>query len=229
MNKNGKAHWERRLARYGLSNAQLKAAARQHLPANSEATFPSHDPDLRGGWWNQHHVRRLYSFQEIYGMHRVPVVRKARQVPEWALNDQKVRILILHLYPRLLVQRRAANRREMQHGSALRKMAAITALVIYRAFRQCLSDKDIAAELGISRHAVSNRLDRLKREAGALFEKAEGGKPHTRPDALLSARAHSATRHFLSSGGGTFANAQKRVTLNYCDGGRLKEKNNERK
>jgi hypothetical protein len=48
------------------------------------------------------------------------------------------------------------------------------ALVIYRAYRQVLSDRVIAEELGISPSAVSNRLDKVKQAADELFGKRKG-------------------------------------------------------
>jgi hypothetical protein len=166
--------WERRLAQFGLANYQLKNAAIQQLGTNTGAAFPPHDAELRGAWWGQPGLRRRYAYADLYAMHRIPAHRNLRQVPEWALNDSQCRVLLLHLYPRLLVKRNPKAVRDIRAGQGLRKMAAVTALVLYRAYRQLLSDKVIAEELGVSRHAVSNRLDRLNRTAKELFGKQRG-------------------------------------------------------
>lgn len=165
------AKYEKILARHGLANYQLKIAGIQQLGTNTDAVFPAHDAEMRGAWWGQPSVRGRYTYADLYAMHRVPAHRNMRTVPEWALNDKQCRVLLLRLYPRLLVKRNPKDARGVRAGQGLRKMAAIMAMVIYRAYRQLLSDKAIAEELGVSRHAVSNRLGKLNRTAKQLFGK----------------------------------------------------------
>ena len=165
-------NYEALLARYGLANYQLKNAGIQRLTTNGDSSFPANDPDLRGAWWNQSALRNRYAFADVVAMHRVPARRIARIVPEWSASNSKCRILLLHLYPRLLDARRPG--RDARKGQGLRRMAAITALVIYRAYREVLSDRQIAAELGISPSAVSNRLDKLRAAGDQLFGKRNG-------------------------------------------------------
>jgi len=161
MKNTSKKYWEQRLAKFGLSEGQIKAAGMLHHNTNSAATYPANDPDLNGAWWNQSALRRRYSYADILGMHRIPASRLPRKVPDWALSNSQCRDLILHLYPRLLADRRIRNKQDMRHARGLRHMAAITALVLYRAYRQLLSD----------------RLDKLNSLGKQLFgEKEEARK-----------------------------------------------------
>jgi hypothetical protein len=171
------AQWEKVLAKFRLANYQLKNAGIQQLGTNAGGAFPhAHDPALRGNWYNQPGVRQRYAYAELTGFGLVPAHRNLRQTPEWAFNDRQCRALLLRLYPRLLVKRNPKDARDMRAGQGLRKMAAVTALVLYRAYRQLLSDKAIAEELGVSRSAVSNRLDKLNRTAKELFGKQTAGR-----------------------------------------------------
>jgi hypothetical protein len=166
--------WEAILATWGLANYQLKNAGTQRLCANTEAIFSANDPDLSSAWWQQSALRNRYDFRDLVAMHRVPVQRAVRKVPEWSASDIKCRILLLRLYPRLLVERRPG--RDARKGRGLRRMAAITALVIYRCFRQCVPARVVAEELGISPSAVSNRVDKLMLVANELFGVTADGK-----------------------------------------------------
>jgi len=154
------ALWEKRLANHGLSNHQFKIRGLQQLGAmGADTTFNySFDPELGHHWKNG---ARWLTSQDLSGMGRVPARYTFREVPMWALSDSECRALLLYLYPRLT---------NPKHRH--RRDAGRAALMIYRAYRQCYSDVDIAAELGVTRAAVCLRLQKLKRAGRVLFERA---------------------------------------------------------
>jgi biotin operon repressor len=172
--------WERRLAKFGLSNHQIKMSGIQQLGENAGGTFPHcFDPEI-GLHWKNGAGRRGLTSQDLSNMSRVSVRYIARDVPDWATNNAACRVLLLHLYPNI-------------NHPTLRRRAARVALIIYRAFRQCHSDADIAEELGISRHAVSHQLRRLKKAGRKLFEpQNEKGRDFSQP---LTCTATAVSQH----------------------------------
>jgi len=109
-------------------------------------------------------------------MHLIPVCENTyREIPEWASNDNRLRELLLHVYPTLFKKRSAHDARDRYYGRKVRRRAARAALAAYFAWRLCTSDKVIADTLGISRAGVVSLLSGLKQEGHKLFSSNGNG------------------------------------------------------
>jgi hypothetical protein len=172
--------WERKLAKYGLSWAWLQQQDVQNInvrePVPTMQTY-QFDPELAKSWKTQAQKHSPVDRSELSDMSRVPVRYAGRYPADWAFNDEKVRTVLLAMYPRLFTteaERRSHGggmRRAKRTSAGVRNRCARTALMIYLAFRLGLTGNEIAEEMGVSRGAVAFRLMICRRFAKKLFPK----------------------------------------------------------
>jgi len=157
-----KARWESRLARYGLSEADIRRSGTQEAGKNASGGAVAFDPEWQPhNMWKNPAQRRGYSMHDFKTFGLVPIRHAPRQVPAWAASDGHVRALLEAKYPRI-----------HQPGTRDRRDGARMALLVYFAYRLLFSDETIAGELGIQRATVGFQLWRVKALGDKLFSGA---------------------------------------------------------
>jgi len=94
---------------------------------------------------------------ELRTIHRVRTRKRERQIPAWALDDKRVRQVILKEFPKLVTNARQ------------RALAGRWARVLYLYFRVCQWDKTIAEVAGCTVRAVEGVIRRAREVGEELF------------------------------------------------------------
>ncbi len=115
-----------------LSRRQLRRQNLQQLGTGPGAM--AFDPSWEMPFWKNGAQKRGFTMNDFQFFHRVPIHLCVREIPLWALDDKAVRQVLLAKYPRL-----------SRLGTNDRRNGRRAALIIYRAYRQCVSDEHIAA------------------------------------------------------------------------------------
>jgi hypothetical protein len=148
--------YERILGKLGLSeNIQGGDVQRISVPAN--ATPPL--AQVKGI------TGKLRAKFEIHdGYRAIPILVCPREVPEWALSDERIREYVLHAFAGI-----AAKPKTSRFRRAHRRAAEAVA-VIYLYFRAMLAVESIVDVLGFDDEgAVNNRVAMHKRHAARFF------------------------------------------------------------
>jgi hypothetical protein len=165
--------WERKLAHYGLSLAQLRTHDIQHIASRDRLAVQSFqfDSELGRHWKTQAQRHTILDGTELSGMSRIPARMYGRDVPKWAHCDTCCRRLLLHLYPTL--EKTSGNKYLRQCYAGSRHRAARMWLILYFSFRIGLTTEEIAEELHVTPSNVANAIYRTRKEADKLFQEAQ--------------------------------------------------------
>jgi hypothetical protein len=153
------ALWEKRLARYGLAESQIRRANVQELGKAASMGAVAFDPEWQPrNMWKNPAQRRGYTMHDFRNMRVVRTRYAAREIPDWSRNDESIRALLLARYPKLATP-----------GTRDRRDAGRAVFLLYFAYRLLWSDEQIAAQMGITRASVVYLLWLMKKRADRVL------------------------------------------------------------
>lgn len=192
-----RADWERKLAKYGLSEMQLRQAGLQIVSGPARPSFQDFqfDPELARHWKTQAMRYVPVSASELSGWFgRVPTRTYETNRPSWAFNDKACRAVLLAMYPGLtydvndkVLRKRYGAEYLKKCMAGTRRRAARQWFAMYFCWRLDYTAPEVADMLGVKPDRVYTALDKARERGDALFNanpaptkpKARSARPKT--------------------------------------------------
>ncbi len=176
-------YWEKQLRRYGLG-------IYQPMTDNSEGEMAESDKGIRA-ITNRGHERDFgYLRSKLDGNdgfmdgHQIQKVRQMeREVPEWAMSNEKVQRILLTAFPKMLVNKRQEKR------------ASKWSAVIYLYYRMKLPKQVVARELGIDQVLLTRWIQKITFTSQG---RNVNGKPRRHPSNGLVRESGRGDEHIKS-------------------------------